>query len=68
MGNPAAWGALLSGLGSLIAALLGMRGVKKRARDECEERIKEMKDAFKAGTRYEIREAERQDAERRKAS
>lgn len=57
--DPAAWGALLSGLGSLIAALLSMRGVKKRARDECEQRIGEIKDAFKAGTHYEIREAQR---------
>lgn len=53
--DPAALGALLSGLGSLIAALLSMRGVKKRARDECEARIADIREAFRAGTRYEKR-------------
>jgi len=53
--DPAAWGALLSGMGSVTAALLSVRGVKKRARSDCDQRISDIRAAFKRGTEFEPR-------------
>lgn len=65
--DPAAIGALLSGFASLLAALWSMKGVKQRAKDECDERVSDIREAFKTGTKFERRAAFRDEEERRQA-
>ena len=55
----AALGALLSGIASLIAAILSNRSVKRRERGACEQRIEDIRTAFAAGLKYEPREPQR---------
>ncbi len=58
----AAIGAVLSGAGSFIAAVLGIRFGKRRAASECEERMKEMRKSFDLGLRMERRKQRRESA------
>jgi hypothetical protein len=51
----AASGVFLAGIASIVTALLGIRVTKKRAKTECDERIAEIREAFRAGIRYELR-------------
>ena len=60
--DPAAWGAFLTGMASIIAVLLTLRRSKNRQEDNCNQRIEELKDAFRTGTKYEIREVTRKKA------
>jgi len=53
--DPAAWGAFLSGCGAVIGAMFSLRRTKKRADDQCEQRIRDIKEAFTQGTRFERR-------------
>lgn len=48
----AALGALLTGLGGVITAIFGIRLQKKKEVDECEQRIKEVKEAFYEGIHF----------------
>jgi hypothetical protein len=50
-------GAFLVGLGALISALFSLRGAKKKASDDCDKRIEDIRAAFKKGTEYEQRQA-----------
>jgi len=54
--DPAAWGAFLTGMASILAVLLTLRRSKHKADDNCNQRIEELKDAFKIGTHYELRD------------
>jgi len=63
--DPAAWGAFLTGMSAVIAVLLTLRRSKHKADDNCNERIEEMVTAFKAGTKYELRDVS---SPRRKAA
>jgi len=54
--DPAAWGAFLTGMASVIAVLLTIRRSKHKADDNCAERIEELREAFKIGTKYELRD------------
>jgi hypothetical protein len=51
--DPVAIGAFLSGVGAVISAIVSLRIVQKRARQECEERIAEVRAAIREG--YELR-------------
>jgi len=53
--DPAAWGAFLTGLGSVIGACLSIRKVKRSSEENCDQRIKDIHDAFEEGTRFEER-------------
>ena len=53
--DPAAWGAFLTGMASIIAVLLTLRKSKAKGEADCSQRIEELKDAFKIGTKYELR-------------
>jgi len=57
--NISAFGAFLVGVSALASSLLSLRGAKRRARDECDQRIQDIRDAFKAGIKYEPRELRR---------
>jgi hypothetical protein len=48
----AAFGALFTGLGSLITALVSSMRQRKKDGDECERRIKELREVFYAGIRF----------------
>ena len=54
--DPAAWGAFLTGMASIIAVLLTLRKSKAKGEADCAQRIEELKDAFKIGTKYELRD------------
>ena len=56
--DPSAWGALLTGLSAFVAACLSLRNVKKHAKTECDERISDIREAFKSGMRVEYRPGE----------
>jgi hypothetical protein len=56
--DPAAWGAFLTGLGSVLAAVFSVRRVKKAGDEQCEQRIKDIKWAFKTGMHVEERPSE----------
>jgi hypothetical protein len=60
--NISAFGALLVGVAAVTSALLSARSQRKKAQGECDQRIEDIKDAFQAGTKYEIREARRRAA------
>ena len=60
--NISAFGAFLVGVAAVASSLLTIRGSRKKSKDECDQRIQDIRDAFKAGIRYEPRE------QRRKAS
>jgi hypothetical protein len=47
----AALGALLTGMGSLVAAILSNRSQRQKNYDECEKRIQEIRLAFQEGLR-----------------
>jgi hypothetical protein len=49
----AALGALLTGIGSLIAAILSVRKQKQKDVDICEKRITEIREAFYAGVHFQ---------------
>jgi len=49
-------------MASIIAVLLTLRRSKNRQEDNCNQRIEELKDAFRTGTKYEIREVTRKKA------
>ena len=57
--DPAAWGAFLSGCGAVMGAFFSLRRTKKRADDQCEQRLKDIKDAFTQGTKFEMRAEQR---------
>jgi len=57
--DPAAWGAFLTGMASILAVLLTLRRSKSKSEDNCNQRIEELKDAFRTGTKYEIRDVSR---------
>jgi len=57
--NLSAFGALLVGVAAVTSSLLTLRGSRKKAKDECDQRIQDIRDAFKAGVRYEPRESRR---------
>ena len=54
--DPAAWGAFLTGMAAVIGVLLTLRRTKHRSDEGCNERIEELKDAFRIGTKYELRD------------
>jgi hypothetical protein len=60
--NPAAWGAFLTGLGSVGAVLLSLRKQKQRSDDLCEKRIDEIRKAFRVGTQFEKRQEQKRRA------
>jgi len=47
-------------MASIIAVLLTLRRSKNRQEDNCKQRIEELKDAFRTGTKYEIRDVSRE--------
>jgi len=55
-GYVAGLGVLLTGIGSLISAIAGMRIQRKRSKDECAERIEEFQKALKMGMNLQDRE------------
>ena len=57
--DPAAWGAFLTGVGSVAGAMFSLKRQRKRSEDECSQRIKDIRAAFTQGTRFE-RRAERE--------
>jgi hypothetical protein len=57
--DPAAWGAFLTGVGSVLAATFSLKRAKRAADSTCEQRIKEIEMAFTRGTRFERRAEER---------
>lgn len=54
--DPAAWGAFLTGMAAVIGVLLTLRRSKHKSDEGCAERIEELKDAFRIGTKYELRD------------
>lgn len=48
----AAIGILMTGLASLITAVLSVRVTRRRLRSECDERIKELAAQFREGLRF----------------
>ena len=59
LSDPAAWGAFLTGMGSVLGAMFSLKRTRKRAEDECAQRITDIKEAFARGTRFERRAEER---------
>ena len=51
----AAFGALLTGLASVLTALGALRKERRRGHDECTERIRDIERAFEAGLKMEKR-------------
>jgi len=62
--DPASWGAFLTGMASIIAVCLTLRKTKTKAEDECHKQIEQLKDAFRIGTKYELRDV----SEKKKAA
>jgi hypothetical protein len=51
-------GALLSGSGSVIGAIVGLHLERRRARNECEQRIKDIRQAWREGMKLQRRDDE----------
>ena len=49
----AALGAFLSGAGSVLGAWIAIRAVRKRMREECEERFAIFKEGIKTGEQHD---------------
>jgi hypothetical protein len=60
--DPAAWGAFLTGLGSVTAVLLSLRKQKQKSEDLCEKRIEEIRKAFRVGTQFERKQTQKRRA------
>ena len=46
-------GAFLSGVGSVLGAIYGIRAMRKRMRQECEERLELFRQGIRTGRRLE---------------
>jgi len=57
--DPSELGAFLSGAAAIISAFLGSRIARKRAEADCEQRIKEIREALHEGYEMKISEKER---------
>ncbi|HKB39860.1 MAG TPA: hypothetical protein VKD72_25720 [Gemmataceae bacterium] len=55
LSDPAAWGAFLTGMGSVLGAMFSLKRTRKRAEDECAQRLADIKEAFRRGTQFERR-------------
>jgi hypothetical protein len=55
--NVTAIASLLVGLGAVVTSLISLRGAKKQAKSDCDQRIEDIKEAFRTGAAYEKREA-----------
>ena len=53
--NISAFGVFLAGIAAIASSLLSLRGAKKRANADCDQRIEDIKEAFRAGVTYEKR-------------
>lgn len=51
----AALGAFMSGLGSVVSAVLAARVARKRASSDCDDKIQAMRDSFDRGMTVELR-------------
>jgi hypothetical protein len=51
--NVAAIGVLLAGIASMATALFGIWHSRKKSKSECDQRIEEIRSAFKSGAQYE---------------
>jgi hypothetical protein len=58
--NVDAIGALLVGVSALVSSLLTLKHTKSRGKDECEQRIADIREAFQTGARYELRDLDDQ--------
>jgi len=59
LSDPAALGAFLTGVGSVVGAMFSLKRVRKRSEDECKQRIDDIRKAFRAGTQFERKAEER---------
>lgn len=53
--DPAAWGAFLTGVAAVLGAGISLRRQRRRDEERCEQRIGDIREAFKAGMKVEER-------------
>ena len=55
--DPAAWGAFLTGVAAVVGAGISLKRQRKRDEERCEQRIQDIRVAFKEGMKVEPRES-----------